>query len=152
MEVESKKVYSDSLGNQTNAEINDWLEIGILGETQVNGEMEEIPIYLEKVLIVDSLTVFTVQVNQKPLKAGIDPMNKFIDRDSDDNLVRVSIRKKDSNETEESFRKLIQQGLEDGNMMLDIPNDIDQSRGQEIIQEELVKKFGKDVQIKMMDN
>ena len=42
--------------------------------------------------------------------------------------------------------------MEDGNMILDIPNDIDQSRGQEIIQEELVKKFGQDVQIKMMDN
>jgi len=89
--VEAKKVYSDSLGNQTNAEINDWLEIGVLGETLVNGDMEEIPIYLEKVLITDSLTTFTVQVDQKPIKAGIDPMHKFVDRDSDDNLVRVII-------------------------------------------------------------
>ena len=91
MEVEAKKVYSDSLGNQTNAELNDWLEIGVLGETLVNGDMEEIPIYLEKVLIADSLTTFTVQVDQKPIKAGIDPMHKFVDRDSDDNLVRVII-------------------------------------------------------------
>ena len=91
MEVEAKKVYSDSLGNQTNAELNDWLEIGVLGETLVNGDMEEIPIYLEKVLIADSLTTFTVPVDQKPIKAGIDPMHKFVDRDSDDNLVRVII-------------------------------------------------------------
>jgi aminopeptidase N len=91
MEVEAKKVYSDSLGNQTNAELNDWLEIGVLGETLVNGDMEEIPIYLEKVLITDSLTTFTVEVDQKPIKAGIDPMHKFVDRDSDDNLVRVII-------------------------------------------------------------
>jgi len=46
---------------------------------------------LEKVLIADSLTTFTVQVDQKPIKAGIDPMHKFVDRDSDDNLVRVII-------------------------------------------------------------
>ena len=91
MAVEAKKVYSDSLGNQTNAELNDWLEIGVLGETLVNNDMEEIPIYLEKVLITDSLTTFTVEVDQKPIKAGIDPMNKFVDRDSDDNLVRVII-------------------------------------------------------------
>jgi hypothetical protein len=79
------------LGNQTDAELNDWLEIGVLGETLVNGDMEEIPIYLEKVLITDSLTTFTVEVDQKPIKAGIDPMHKFVDRDSDDNLVRVII-------------------------------------------------------------
>jgi aminopeptidase N len=100
MEVEAKKVYSDSLGNQTDAIINDWLEIGVLGETLVNGEMEEIPIYLKKVFITDSLTTFTVQVDQKPIKAGIDPMHKFVDRDSDDNLIRVSIQVVDVNESE----------------------------------------------------
>ena len=90
MEVEAKKVYSDSLGNQTNTELNDWLEIGVLGETLVNGDMEEIPIYLEKVLITDSLVTFSVQVDQKPIKAGIDPMHKYVDRDSDDNLMHVT--------------------------------------------------------------
>ncbi|MBT7115391.1 MAG: hypothetical protein HN938_12015, partial [Candidatus Marinimicrobia bacterium] len=90
----------DSLGNQTDAIINDWLEIGVLGETLVNGEMEEIPIYLKKVFITDSLTTFTVQVDQKPIKAGIDPMHKFVDRDSDDNLIRVSIQVVDVNESE----------------------------------------------------
>ena len=103
MEVEAKKVYADSVGNQTKAELKDWLEIGILGETLVNGEMEEIPIYLEKVIITDSLTTFTVQVDQKPIKAGIDPMHKFVDRDSDDNLVRVSIQTADSDDSEKLF-------------------------------------------------
>jgi len=103
MEVEAKKVYADSVGNQTKAELKDWLEIGILGETLVNGEMEEIPIYLEKVLIIDSLTTFTVEVDQKPIKAGIDPMHKFVDRDSDDNLVRVSIQTADSDDSEKLF-------------------------------------------------
>ena len=93
LEVEAKKVYSDSIGNQTNAHLNDWLEIGILGEVLKDGNMEEIPIYLEKVLITDSLTTFTIDVDQKPIKAGIDPMHKFVDRDTQDNLVRVKIKK-----------------------------------------------------------
>ena len=93
LEVEAKKVYSDSIGNQTNAHLNDWLEIGILGEVLKDGDMEEIPIYLEKVLITDSLTTFTIDVDQKPIKAGIDPMHKFVDRDTQDNLVRVKIKK-----------------------------------------------------------
>ena len=100
MEVEAKKVYADSLGNQTQTDLNDWLEIGVLGEILVNGKMEEIPIYLKKVFITDSLTTFTVQVDQKPIKAGIDPMHKFVDRDSDDNLIRVSIQVVDVNESE----------------------------------------------------
>ncbi len=93
MEVEAVKVYSDSLGNQTSVPISDWLEIGILGETLVNGKIEETPIYLEKVFITDSISTFIVHVDQKPVKAGIDPMHKFVDRDTDDNLVRVTLKK-----------------------------------------------------------
>ena len=92
IEVEAKKVYSDSLGIQSDGELNDWLEIGVLGERLVNGEMEEFPIYLEKVLITDSLNTFQINVKQKPIKAGIDPMHKFVDRDSEDNLVRVTMK------------------------------------------------------------
>ena len=87
--VEAKKVYSDSTGVQTKAKLNDWLEIGILGEDELSGEKIEIPILLEKVFITDSVTTFTYNVKQKPVKAGIDPMNKFIDRVIDDNIVRV---------------------------------------------------------------
>jgi aminopeptidase N len=87
--VEAKKVFSDSLGNQTNAKLNDWLEVGILSESDLNGEKIEIPILIEKVLITDSLTTFTYNIDQKPIKAGIDPMNKFVDRIVDDNLIKV---------------------------------------------------------------
>ena len=87
--VEAKKVFSDSIGNQTNAKLNDWLEVGILGESDLNGERIEIPILIEKVLITDALTTFTYNIDQKPIKAGIDPMNKFVDRIVDDNLIKV---------------------------------------------------------------
>ena len=49
----------------------------------------EIPILIEKVFITDSLTTFTYNIDQKPIKAGIDPMNKFVDRIVDDNLIKV---------------------------------------------------------------
>lgn len=35
--------------------------------------------------------------------------------------------------------------------MLNVPDDIDQSRGQTITDEELAKKFGGDVQVKTMN-
>ena len=90
--VEAKKVYSDSVGIETPAILNDWLEVGILGDTEVNGVEQEVPIYIEKVMIKDSLSTFTFIVDQKPTKAGIDPMNKFIDRDIDDNMIRVELK------------------------------------------------------------
>jgi hypothetical protein len=89
--VEAKKVYSDSIGTQTTAVINDWLEVGILGDVEIEGLKHEVPIHIEKVLITDSLSTFSFIVDQKPTKAGIDPMNKFVDRDIEDNLIRVDI-------------------------------------------------------------
>jgi hypothetical protein len=148
IEVEAKKVYSDSLGIQSDGELNDWLEIGIIGEVLVNGKIKELPIYLEKVLITDSITNFQVNVKEKPLKAGIDPMHKFVDRDSDDNLISVSILKENIDENEKAFRELIRQGLEEGNMNLNVPDNIDENRGMEIIKQEVAKKFGGDVEIK----
>ena len=34
---------------------------------------------------------FTVNVNRQPASVGIDPFNKMIDRNSDDNVTRVSL-------------------------------------------------------------
>jgi hypothetical protein len=55
----------------------------------MNKKSQDTYFLLEKVFITDSFTTFTYNVNQKPVKAGIDPMNKFIDRVIDDNIVRV---------------------------------------------------------------
>ena len=83
-------MYSDSLGVQTTAELGDWLEIGVMGEEKINGKKEEIPIYIEKVFITDSISTFEIKLDKKPVKAGIDPLFKFVDRDSKDNLIKVS--------------------------------------------------------------
>jgi len=44
---------------------------------------------LEKRPITQRETVFELVVDQQPTHAGIDPYNKLIDRDSDDNIVPV---------------------------------------------------------------
>ena len=43
LKVEAKKVYSDSLGVQTTAELADWLEIGVFGEDIKDEEFHENP-------------------------------------------------------------------------------------------------------------
>ena len=55
----------------------------------MNKKSQDTYFLLEKVFITDSFTTFTYNVNKKAVKAGIDPMHKFIDRVIDDNIVRV---------------------------------------------------------------
>ena len=53
----------------------------------MNKKSQDTYFLLEKVFITDSFTTFTYSVNQKPVKAGIDPMNKFINKVIDDNII-----------------------------------------------------------------
>ncbi|MEM9326496.1 MAG: hypothetical protein AAGA85_12605, partial [Bacteroidota bacterium] len=49
-------------------------------------------LYLQKHPITDNETEITVTVGAKPTKGGIDPLNKFIDRNPDDNVKTASER------------------------------------------------------------
>ncbi|MCZ6697050.1 MAG: hypothetical protein O7A63_10990, partial [Acidobacteria bacterium] len=47
-------------------------------------------LYIEKHRITDSKTTVEVVVKELPLRAGVDPYNKLVDRNSDDNVKKVS--------------------------------------------------------------
>jgi hypothetical protein len=49
-------------------------------------------VYLQKQKIERSRTELTVTVDKVPAQAGIDPLNKLIDRNPGDNLVKVESR------------------------------------------------------------
>ena len=49
------------------------------------------PLYLEKRKIEHEENAFTIIVDKKPVRAGIDPYNKLIDRRPKDNTVVVDI-------------------------------------------------------------
>ena len=80
--VTAEKFYADSVGNEKAVAFNDCVDIGAIDE---NDKL----IFSKKVRVPKSPAVFEFVVSQKPYKAGIDPMNKLIDRDTDDNLVKV---------------------------------------------------------------
>ena len=63
--------------------------IGVFGEIDPKGPSEGRLLALEKRHIVASTATFEMVVDQEPHKAGIDPFNKLIDRDPDDNLAPV---------------------------------------------------------------
>jgi ABC-2 type transport system permease protein len=78
----SEKYRADSSGNEKPIALNDWIDVGVFGEDDKGAEKL---LYLEKRKFSKKENSFTIIVKEKPTKAGIDPINKLIDRHSDDN-------------------------------------------------------------------
>jgi hypothetical protein len=92
LEIDTKKVYYDGLGN-TLEEGNgsDLIEIGIFAAEGKNdkGMKEKRPLYLRKHWLSPGKHTLEFVVSEQPVRAGIDPYNKLIDRIPDDNVVSV---------------------------------------------------------------
>ena len=78
-----RKYQADSRGAQKEVPPSDWIDIGVL---DAQGKL----LYLQKHKIEKDKTEFDIVVDQLPAQAGIDPMNKLIDRQPDDNVVKVT--------------------------------------------------------------
>lgn len=69
--------------------LNDYIEIGVFGEKTVKGKKKDKELYLKKVKIDKINNSATIIVNEKPLEVGVDPYNKLIDTQSDDNRIKI---------------------------------------------------------------
>lgn len=83
IDLDVKKFEADSIGYTNEVAINDWIDIGVYGEDE---EGDEKLIYLEKHKISDQESQIQIRVNEKPVRAGVDPLHIFIDRNPDDNI------------------------------------------------------------------
>ena len=83
--VEAHKIKSDGSGNETPMPLHDLIDIGVL----TGPPDDEKPLSLRKEWISEGKQTFTVVVDQMPTRAGIDPFNKLIDRNEDDNEIDV---------------------------------------------------------------
>jgi len=63
----------------------DYIEIGIFTEEEVDGKNKEVELYLKKHKILAINNKITLIVDKKPTEVGVDPYNKLIDTNSDDN-------------------------------------------------------------------
>jgi hypothetical protein len=80
--VEAKKYRSDGKGQEHLIPLHDLVDIGVL---DAKGNY----LYLQKHKIEQERQEFTVTVDKLPSQAGIDPLIKLIDRNPDDNMVKV---------------------------------------------------------------
>ncbi len=86
--VEAKKLRSDASGSEKSVPLDDWIDIGVFDDTSKVEKAKLLAI--EKHHITASRSTFDIVVGQKPGHAGIDPLDKLVDRNPDDNVKSVT--------------------------------------------------------------
>jgi ABC-2 type transport system permease protein len=89
LSLSSKKLRADSVGNETQIPLNDWVDIGVFTS---DSKGDDSLVYLQKHLINSEVSEIRLEVMAEPSKAGIDPLNKLIDRHPDDNTKTVVLK------------------------------------------------------------
>jgi aminopeptidase N len=85
LKLENKKIYADSIGNETEVPLKDWVDIGIFEDSEA-----EKPILMKRLNLSSGEQTLTFTVDTKPVKAAIDPKRLLIERVYDDNYESVN--------------------------------------------------------------
>lgn len=89
LKVTSKKHVADGKGKVSDEPMDEWVDVGVFARAADGKEDDERVLYLQKVHVARPETTFTVVVDEAPYEAGIDPYNKLVDTDSDDNRRQI---------------------------------------------------------------
>ena len=94
LNVRARKVVVDETGIETEAPMNDLVQIGVFGAPEKDdkddkGEESPKTLYMQLHRIRSGSQTITVTAPSKPTGAGIDPNNLLADRDPNDNIKNV---------------------------------------------------------------
>jgi hypothetical protein len=88
--IEGRKRYDDGKGNQTETPLDERIEVGLFTAEPGRDVFDEKDVLLmERQPIHTGKQVLKFVTDRKPLFAGVDPYNYYIDRRSRDNVARV---------------------------------------------------------------
>jgi hypothetical protein len=97
LDVVARKLRADSVGNETEVPMDDLVEIGVFtGGPPINTDLNLAfdqhgdVLYLQRYRIRTGRQTIRITVPQPPVRAGIDPYRKLIDRFERDNVVEVA--------------------------------------------------------------
>jgi len=89
--TESHKYHAAGDGTETEAPIDDWIDVGVFAAPEPGRTIFGRPLFLEKRRFQQAGSVFEVIVDAEPARAGVDPYNKLIDRNPDNNTASVTV-------------------------------------------------------------
>jgi ABC-2 type transport system permease protein len=85
--VDAQKLRADSAGQETPVPVDDWIDVGVYREGKGRDVLE-----LRRVHLRRRRSLVTFVLPSRPLRAGIDPTFKLIDRRGTDNVIAVTER------------------------------------------------------------
>lgn len=88
--VGSAKFYSDSVGKQKAAKVNDYMDVGVFTSATVKGSETEKQLLLQRIKMDKPEQTFEFIVKEKPVSAGIDPYLKLVDRTPKNNKYKFT--------------------------------------------------------------
>lgn len=90
VEVEARKLYADGQGKESEAPLDEAFDVGVFSaEPGRPGYSAASVLSFERQRIRSGKQTVTVVVDKPPAFIGVDPFNKRIDRNSEDNLTRI---------------------------------------------------------------
>ncbi|MEM7701116.1 MAG: M1 family aminopeptidase [Pseudomonadota bacterium] len=88
--VNASKFYADGEGVETEADLADEIEIGLFTERPGDDVFAKgNVVYLERRPVTSGEQTITVVTDRRPTYVGVDPYNKYVDRNSEDNVTSV---------------------------------------------------------------
>jgi ABC-2 type transport system permease protein len=93
LQLKSRKFRANGKGSETEIPIHDSIDIGVFSKEKKNSGSEPKVLYLKKHPITTHEVNLEIVVDERPTHAGIDPFNKLVDRNSDDNQIEVKERR-----------------------------------------------------------
>jgi len=91
VETEARKFKADEKGNETEVPVDDWIEVGALAAPEKGKRFGKV-LHRERVHMTTGKATYSFTTDEKPDKAGIDPLLLLIDRVPDDNMVEVTVQ------------------------------------------------------------
>ena len=86
--IEAAKYYADGLGKETEAKLVDEIEIGLFTAKPGRGAFDtKNVLHMKRYPIKSGKQKLRIITKEQPTFAGIDPYNKYIDRNSNDNII-----------------------------------------------------------------
>ena len=90
LEVEARKLYADGKGKETEAPLAESFDVGVFTvEPGRKGYDKQSVIAVQQATVKSGKQTLRLVVDREPKVAGVDPFNKRVDRNSDDNLKAV---------------------------------------------------------------
>lgn len=92
VEIDARKFHADGHGKETEAPLDEDVDIGVFGsEPGRPGYTEKSVLLFQRLPLKSGRQTLTLVVEQMPKFVGVDPYNKRIDRNSEDNITAVEI-------------------------------------------------------------